>query len=618
LKLSVILGVTLLSVSTECFLFNLSYRANREMCRVEYMESSIKKAKKLQAAGEIAAAEDAYRLLMKVSGDDPRILQPLSQICYQRGNYIDSMVFLRRLCAVDRKNALNHFSLAGVCKEIGRVREAVENYQQAISLKPDFVNAYISLGVLYYELLDYQNSVACYESALLISPNDIKALYNLSLSQVRVGLVREAMSNISKVLESRPDLQNVRSTYLFNLHYLSDMDVERLSAAHVRWAVLHAKRLYPENPPPLYEPERTRRIRVGYVSPDLRRHSVAYFLSPILENHDRSVVESYCYSDSGKSDDFTTRLRGFSDCWHDTADWNDERLIQQIRTDRIDILVDLAGHSARNRLLVFARKPAPVQISYLGYPDITGLCSIDFRLTDGWADPVGEQVHTYGERLVRLPDGFLCYDPVDTAPMVSELPALTGDSITFASFNNLPKINAEVIAVWAGILKAIPGARLLLKSKGLGDELGHRMIYDGFAEHGVDAGRIECVGFVSEVKTHLEHYRRVDIALDTFPYNGTTTTCEALWMGVPVITLAGRWHSARVGVSVLSAVNLEDCIAHNHGEYIECAMKMAADLGRLAALRRELRMTMKASRLMNKSSFVSGLENVFREMLAMK
>jgi predicted O-linked N-acetylglucosamine transferase (SPINDLY family) len=582
------------------------------------MESSLKKAQKLQAAGEIAAAEDAYRQLLKVSGDDPKILQPLSQICYQRGNFIDSIVFLRRLCAVDRKNALNYFSLAGVCKEIGRVREAIENYQQAISLKPDFVNAYTSLGVLYYELLEYQSSIACYNNALLIAPNDIKARYNLSLSQVRIGLVREAISNICKVLELRPDLHNVRSSYLFNLHYLADINAERLSAAHVQWGILHAEPLYPINPPLLHEPSRGKKIRVGYVSPDLRRHSVAYFMSSILEGHDRSTVESYCYSDSVKIDDFSILLKGSSDYWRDTASWNDENLYQQIRADRIDILVDLAGHSARNRLLVFARKPAPVQVSYLGYPDITGLSSIDFRLTDGWADPIGEQMHTHGERLVRLPGGFLCYDPIDTAPMVSELPALTSESITFASFNNLPKINEEVIAVWAGILKAIPLARLLLKSRGLGDELGRRMVYDGFAEHGVDTGRIECVGFVPEISSHLEHYRRVDIALDTFPYNGTTTTCEAMWMGVPVITLAGKWHSARVGVSLLSAVNLEDYIAVNHEEYIECAVRKAANPGMLAALRRELRMKMKASRLMDKMSFVNGLEKVFREMLAIK
>jgi len=578
------------------------------------MEKLIHQAQKLHAIGKLAEAEDAYRELITTLGDDPRVLQPLGQICYQRGKHEDSISFLQRLCEVAGDNAMNHFSTASVCKEAGRVQEAISHFQQALSLEPDFVNAHVNLSAIYYEQMSYSNAIASCERALSIAPDDIKALYNLGLSLVPIGKVEQAVEAMKRVLLLNPDLHKVRSTYLFILHYIADITSERLYEAHMEWAALHAELISPEKQLTSTIAKRERPMRVGYVSPDLRRHSVAYFMTSILEGHDRSVIESYCYSDTINKDDMSKRLQGLSDVWHDSGSWSDERLVQQIRSDEIDILIDLAGHSYNNRLLVFARKPAPVQVSYLGYPDITGLTSIDYRLTDSWADPVDDQRHSHGEELIRLPDGFLCFEPLDIAPDVSDLPALKTGAVTFGSFNNMPKINSGVITAWAEILKAIPEARLLLKTKGLCDVSGRDVIYKEFENNGIDAERIECIGYVSDTRAHLDLYSRIDIALDTFPYTGTTTTCEAFWMGVPVITLAGDWHAARVGVSLLTAVGLDDYIATSMQEYINIAVKKAADLASLKGLRRELRTTIMKSRLMDKERFVRGLEDAFRDI----
>jgi predicted O-linked N-acetylglucosamine transferase (SPINDLY family) len=307
------------------------------------------------------------------------------------------------------------------------------------------------------------------------------------------------------------------------------------------------------------------------------------------------------------------RLRDYPIAWRSTVAADDERVAAMIAQDGIDILIDLAGHTAGNRLGVFCRKPAPVQGTYCGYPNTTGIEAVDFRLTDAVADPPGEDAF-YTERLVRLDRCFLCYRPPETVPVAGPSPAGPSGAVTLGSFNALPKINDRVIRLWARVLEAIPGSRLLLKNKALTDrELGPRMLRR-FAEAGIGAERIEVMGYSPSTGEHLSLYQRVDIALDTFPYNGTTTTCEALWMGVPVVTLAGDHHAGRVGTSLLGAVGLPELAAATEDGYVETVRGLSADRSRLAALRAGMRERVSRSALCDVQGLVRGVEETYRDV----
>ena len=348
-------------------------------------------------------------------------------------------------------------------------------------------------------------------------------------------------------------------------------------------------------------------------SPDFCTHSVAFFIDPILAHHDRRHIEVTCYADVAVPDTTTTRLRTLADSWRNTCRLTDAQVAEMVRADGIDILVDLAGHTADNRLLVFARKPAPVQVTYLGYPNTTGLQTVDYRLTDAWAD-AEELPNGYTEELVRLPHGFLRYAPPKEAPPVGRLPARETDYVTFGSFNNLPKVNPGVVARWSEILLAVPNSRLLLKTKSFNDEATQERYFGLFAQNGVGREHLDFIGHTPSSREHLALYNQVDIGLDPFPYNGTTTTCEALWMGVPVITLAGEVHAGRVGVSLLSSVGLTELIADTADQYISLAVELAGNVNRLSSLRANLRGRVAASPLCDGQTFTHALEAAYRSM----
>ena len=360
--------------------------------------------------------------------------------------------------------------------------------------------------------------------------------------------------------------------------------------------------------------EAARRLKIGYVSPDFRGHSVAYFVEPLLKGHDRQAVEVFCYAEVTRPDTVTAHLQGLVDHWLVTVGLSDEELAERIRADGIDILVDLAGHTANNRLRVFARKPAPVQVTWLGYPNTTGLEAIDYRLVDAVTDPVGEADAWASETLVRLEGGFLCYGGLKDAPEPTVPPCLKTGTVTFGSFNNPAKVSAATFDAWATLLSRLPQARLLLKGKPFADAATRALFLARLGERGVAAERVELVAWLPGTAAHLALYHRVDIALDPFPYNGTTTTCEALWMGVPVVTLRGDRHAGRVGASLLSQIGLTDLIANSVEEYVEIALALARNPGRLDDLRRALRPRMAASPLCDGRAFARKMEAAFRTM----
>jgi len=350
------------------------------------------------------------------------------------------------------------------------------------------------------------------------------------------------------------------------------------------------------------------------MSRDFARHSVAYFMEPVIAHHDHFRFEIYCYSNNPKPDDVTERFKSRADHWRDIAFTSDDDVFQQIITDGIDILIDLSGHTTGNRLTLLARKPAPVQANYLGYPATTGMRAMDYRIVDGVTDPPAEADGVSCESLVRLPYCFLTYEPPPDSPAVSPPPSVERGHITFGSFNSLIKVNHAVVALWAKVLHAIPGSRLMLKGFAFSSEATMERFVEMFAGEGIAAEQLDLMSWHPEIRGHLELYSQIDVALDPFPYNGTTTTCEALWMGVPVLTLAGDHHSARVGASLLSAVGLSEFVNFSRDEYVACAIRLCTDLARLAALRTSLRERMKSSPLLDAEGFARRLEFAYDTM----
>ncbi|MBY0509054.1 MAG: glycosyltransferase, partial [Rhodospirillaceae bacterium] len=389
----------------------------------------------------------------------------------------------------------------------------------------------------------------------------------------------------------------------------SESDPRAIHAAHAAWgkSAPSVPAMRPADPDP------TRRLRVGYVSPDFRRHSVSFFVEPLLAAHDAEAVEVFCYADVAHGDAVTARLKAAAHHWRDSHNLRGAALLNLIREDRIDILVDLAGHTKGNRLAVFARRAAPVQVTAWGYPATTGLPAMDYRLCDAVTDPASEADAWAVETLVRLSPGLHCYAPPADAPPVAPLPALAAGHVTFGSFNKLAKISPWTVALWSAALKAVPGSRLLLKTKPLAEAETRARIEHMFAVQGIAAGRLDLRGWVPGDHGHLDLYNQVDIALDTAPYNGTTTTCEALWMGVPVLTVAGRGHAARVGASLLTQANMADWIVPED-EFAARAAAFAADPGGLDKLRKTLRAKAAASALCDAAAHARGLETAYRAM----
>ncbi len=508
-----------------------------------------------------------------------------------------------------------HNSLGNALRNSGRLEDALCAYRRALALQPDFADVHCNLATVWERQGKLHEAVTSYEKALALQPDSAYAHGGLAVVLKDQGRLDEALRHFARALELDPWLAETRNSLLFSMNYVSGLQPEAVYAAHVEFGSRHEAPLREAaSLPHANIPDTERRLRIGYVSGDFRYHSVASFLEPVLAQHDRARFEVYCYSCSSSADEMTRRLQGHADCWRNIAGMSDEEAAQRIRDDRIDILVDLAGHTANNRLLTFARKPAPVQVAYLGYPNTTGLTTMDYRLTDAHADPVGCSEHLFTERLVRLPRVFLCYCPTEGAPPLVPPPVVKTGQITFGSFNALPKITPEVVACWSRIFRALPKARLILKNDSLRDETARRRYLDLFSREGIAPERLELLGWTASASGHLALYWRVDIALDPFPYNGTTTTCEALWMGAPVIALAGRTHAGRVGVSLLNSVGLDDLVADSPERYVELAVQLAQQPDRLASLRRELRERMAASPLCDAPAHIRAFETVYRTL----
>ncbi len=520
----------------------------------------------------------------------------------------------RRALELQPDNAMVHNNLGNTLARIGQAEEAVAHYRSALALRPDNAQMHNNLGNTLATLGRAREAIVHYERAIAIRSDYAEVHGNLANALAACGRANEAFERFEQALALTPDNDATYSNLLLVLNGSTRFDEAAVFAAHRRYAERFETLLMASRPKHANDRTPDRPLRIGYVSSDLRMHSVAWFIEPVLANHDRERFEVYAYHGHEVEDEVSGRLRSHVTQWRRLVGLSDEEVASGIQEDRIDILVDLNGHTAMNRLLVFARKPAPVQVTWLGYPNTTGLAAMDYRLTDRFADPEGMTERYHTETLLRLPESFSCYRPPDAAPEVGTLPGGERGAVTFGSFNNRSKIGPEVIALWARVLHGVPGSRLMLKGKGYDDESVQEALLEAFRAHGIGEERLRLFGGYDTHAEHLRRYHEIDIALDPFPYNGTTTTCDALWMGVPVVTLAGTTHVARVGVSLLNHLGLTEWIANSAREYVEIAARWATDVQRLAPLRRELRVRMASSPLTDALTFTRHLESAYRSM----
>jgi protein O-GlcNAc transferase len=491
----------------------------------------------------------------------------------------------------------------------GRVEEAVEACREGLAIAPTRSPLHNNLGLALRRLGRTTEAIAAFEAALAHDARNVEAMSNLADTLRGVGRMDEALALYRRALALAPAHADVRANFLMTLQYATNVTPRDVSDEHRRWGALLAD--VPRFDHTAHPRDEGRRLRIGYLSPDFRAHSVAWFLDAIVRCHEPREVEVFGYADVARPDATTARFAAQVHAWRPVYTLDDAALAARVAEDGIDILVELAGHTERARLGVMARRPAPVQVTYLGYPCTTGLAAIDYRIVDALTDPPGSEALAV-ETLVRPAPGFLVYSPPYDAPEVTPLPAMRAGFVTFGSFNATSKLNDDVLATWAALLARVPDSRLLLKGLPFADEAVCARFRDAFATRGIAPERVMLRPFAQGREAHLATYGEVDLALDSFPYHGTTTTCEALWMGVPVVTLAGEAHAGRVGVSLLTRIGRSAWIAETRAAYVEIAAALVADRDALAAERATLRDTVRASGLVDGPAFTRALERFYR------
>jgi predicted O-linked N-acetylglucosamine transferase (SPINDLY family) len=508
--------------------------------------------------------------------------------------------------------AREHFNLARSLQQQGQLAAALEHFQRAHQLAPQNPEALNALGACHRDLGELEESIAIFRRLIDSQPDNAMAYQNLAVSLQDQAKLDEALAAYRQSLDLKPIQPLVHSNALLCMSYHEGIAPQELFAAHREFATRYAT----ENPPRKLPRSASNdgRIRVGYLSPDFRGHSVAFFIWPVLNNHDRSRFKVICYSDVKAPDALTELLRAIPEYWSDTSSYSDERLAQLVEEDGIDILVDLAGQTPGNRLPLLAKRIAPVQVTYLGCPNTTGLSAIDYRITDSVQDLPGMTEAFHSEQLIRLPRTFFTQLTISGLPDVAPPPALSSGRVTFAVFTNFCKVRPMMLKLWARLLRQVKDSRLLLQARSLRDRATREATLDFFAREGVGSDRLDLREYV-EFPQYSGMYRDVDIVLDTYPFNGHTTTCQALWMGVPVVTLAGQVSRSRMGASVLGTIGLSELVAASEDDYVRIAAELARDLPRLSAMRSGLRDRVARSPILDCAGFTRELEAAYVEMI---
>ncbi len=526
----------------------------------------------------------------------------------QSGDYLRAIECLNKL--TENSDVLFHLGLA---HQLANDADAsMRYYRKTLSLDATHCKALTNLGLLLFLENRSSEGISLLQWAYQHYPKNREVIQNLTFALSHSRRAEEAGVIFEQSIADRIIPPELFSSYLFNTHNVEKYTPREIFELHKKWGTTFGGSCDKKSDKKI---DPNKKIRIGYVSPNLKLHSVAYFLLPVIHLHDKTRFEIHCFSNTKVQDSMTEILRAGADHWHDITQADDSEAAEMIASHNVDILIDLAGHSQGNRLGIFLLKPAPIQITYLGYPDTSGLSQMDYRITDALADPspVADGLHT--EKLIRLSGGFLCYRASNYSPDIIDPPFRKNGHIRFGCFNNMTKITETCVHLWSEILQQVEGSTLTLKSQGFSDPDICNALLAQFAEKGIDSKRIELLDFTPSVYDHLLLYHDIDIALDTFPYNGTTTTCEALWMGVPVVSLSGKTHASRVGLSILQHNALQDLVAHSQQAYVNIACQLASNPELLVHLRHNLRNHLANSPLCNAEAFIKGYESKLLETI---
>jgi protein O-GlcNAc transferase len=604
----------------------------------------------LRRLRHLDAAEASCRRALALAPGFAGAHNNLANALKELGRHDAALEHYRRAMALAPADALPHFNLGNLLRELGRLDPAAAAYRQAIALAPGFAQAHSNLGRVQHMLGELDQALASYRRALELEPQRAEAHSNLGHVLKEAACLDQALACFQRAVTLAPSQTQAHSNLLYTLYFHPAFDERAILAAAREFTALHGARPARHEPaapgsvgapsaapansstastakPPLPQAAGApshggphaahRRLRIGYVSPDFREHCQALFTLPLLAHHDRTQFEIYCYADLPHPDAVSRRLASHAEVWRRTDGLSDAQLAACIEADGIDVLVDLTMHMAGGRPRVFAARAAPVQVAWLAYPGTAGIAGLDYRLTDPWLDPPELGEHRYAERSLRLADTFWCYDPLIEAPLLetlqpNALPALACGYVTFGCLNNFCKVSDATLERWGATLARVPDARLLL----LSCAGAHRQrVLDTLARHGVAAARIEFVPYQARAD-YLRTYHRIDICLDTLPYNGHTTSLDAYWMGVPVVTEVGRTVVGRAGWSQLNNLGLPELAAFDAQGFSDIAVALAHDLPRLGRLRQTLRARLAASPLMDAPRFARAIEAAYRELAA--
>ncbi|MBC8108277.1 MAG: tetratricopeptide repeat protein [Anaerolineae bacterium] len=614
--------------------------------RPDFVEAIHNLAMCLCWMGQLKSGAEQFRAAIRLRPAAVDLHNNLGTVLAQMGQSEQAAECFQTAIDLDPKHAEAHNNLGAALRNLGKQTESVSFFEQAIELRPDFVEAHSNLasaltethrkaealveidkalalrpklakehfirGAILRDLFRLDEGIEAFREALRLDPDSGAALTAIGYALLERGDIDEAMKALRRSIELNPD-PVTHSNVLMAINYHPGYSPQDLLDAHRSWATLHEKphvanwRLHDN------DRAKDRKLRIGYMSPDFRGHSVSYFFEPILENFSRDEYELFGYAHLISPDLNTWRLRAQIDKWRETASRTPDAVADMIREDKIDILVDLAGHTANNSLTVFARKPGPVQLNMIGFPSTTGLSAMDYRITDARCDPPGVSDPFNTEKLVRLPDIFWCYRPPDRTPDIGSLPADDNGHVTFLSINNFTKVSPDVQRRWAHMLRGVPGSRLIIQTTAMSSEHTKEKVHALFESEGVSADRVELRTW-TDMEKYLQLIERSDITLDPYPFNGGTTTCHSLWMGAPVISVEGRTHAARMGLSMLTAIGLPELCAPTEDQYVQVAIDLANDRDRLRAMRRTMRERLTASPLLDGPRYVRHLEAAFRQM----
>ena len=601
----------------------------------------------LQNSGELDTAIISYQKSIESQPENANAFNNIGIILMQRGDYSRALEAFQRAIDTNPAYAEVYDNIGRLLEEMGQPEDAIASYQQALSINPQLPSVHNNIGLVYKALGQLDESVLSFQKAIDINPNYAGVHSNLGSVLADQGKISPAFEVYKKALRLNPDLAEaygnigrlllqigqvdkavklyqqacklapkssvIHSNALYAFLHATDFSTGRLSQKHIQWGKqFHVNSTHFRTDAECGLRGRSK-IHIGYVSPDFRQHAWSYFIEPILLNHNKERIKVFCYANVIRKDKKTEYFKSISDHWRDISCLSDEQARDMMANDQIDILVNLAGHTSQNRLSLFSLKSAPIQVILGHYQCTTGLSSIDYRLTDQWVDPP-ESEGLYLEKFSYLAYGSLCYSPPSDGPAIYPVPAEEKGYLTFCCLNRLSKINHNVISVWSELLQGLPKSRLLLKDKWFSDSHVKQQVHNIFNSYGITSKRLTLLPSVETYREHLDLYNQVDIALDTYPVNGQTTSCESLWMGVPVVTLMGNRCSQRFGYSLLSRLGLDELVSYSEQEYILKARKLALDRDQRLSLRFNLRSKMK-EKICDASTFVQQLEQSYCQMI---